>query len=106
MWQQMELLQGGERAPPLGSPKQSAEARWPVLVIEHGGSDRAVVAQALDAEQASIGGRADLLRIVDVAQPATDIKAAGVVDHRFGVQGAGSAACAPSPAPRRRTASS
>ena len=37
--------------------------------VEHVGSDDAVVAEALDTEQASVGSEADLLQILEIAQP-------------------------------------
>ena len=42
------------------------EAR-PMEIVERSGSDGAVVADFLDAQQASVGGEADLLEIIEVA---------------------------------------
>ena len=60
----------------------------PVEVVELSGSDGAVVADLLDAQQASVGGEADLPEIIEVLQPSADIEVVGVVDHRLGAQGA------------------
>jgi len=57
-----------------------------VQLVEHVGPEGAVVAEALDAEQASVGGEADLLQIIEVPQPATDIEVVRVVDDRLGAQ--------------------
>ena len=52
--------------------------------VEHVGSEGAIVAEALDAEQASVGGEADPFQIIEVAQPAADIEVVSVVDDRLG----------------------
>ena len=57
-----------------------------VQLVEHVGSDGAVVAEALDAEQASVGGEADLLQILKVSQPAADAEVVRVVDDRLRAQ--------------------
>ena len=46
----------------------------------------AVVAEAFDAEQASVGSEADLFQIIEVLQPAADIEVVRVVDDRLGAQ--------------------
>ena len=43
-------------------------------VVERSGSDGAVVADFLDAQQASVGGEADLLEIIEILQPSADIE--------------------------------
>ena len=60
----------------------------PVEVVEPFGSDGAVVAEALDAQQASVGGKADGPEGPEVLQPSADIEVVDVVDHRLGAQGA------------------
>jgi hypothetical protein len=49
------------------------------------GADR-VVAESLDAEQASVGGEADLPQRGQVGQPFRDTEVAGVVDRGLGTQ--------------------
>ena len=46
----------------------------PMEVVERSGSDGAVVADFLDAQQASVGGKPDLLEIIEVLQPSADIE--------------------------------
>ena len=58
----------------------------PVEVVERFGADGAVVADMLDAQQASVGGEADPFEIIEVLQPSADIEVVGVVDHRLGPQ--------------------
>ena len=58
--------------------------RW--RSFERFGSDGAVVAEGLDAEQASVGSKADLFQIIEVFQPAADIEVVRVVDDRLGAQ--------------------
>ena len=55
-------------------------------VVELLGSDEAVMADALQAQQAPVGGEADPFQILEVFQPSADIEVAGVVDHRLGAQ--------------------
>ena len=64
----------------------AVDAHRTVQLVEHVGAEGAVVAEALDAEQASVGGEADLLQIFKVPQPAADIEVVRVVDHRLGAQ--------------------
>ena len=42
------------------------------------------MADTLDAQQASVGGEADLDEILEVVQPSTDLEVVGVVDDRLG----------------------
>ena len=84
--------QGGEEAlhPPVAEAERrgalAVDAHRPVQFVEHVGSEGAVVAEALDAEQASVGSEADPLQIIEVAQPAADIEVVRVVDDRLGAQ--------------------
>ena len=64
----------------------SVDERRAVQPVEHVDADGAVVAEALDAEQASVGSEADLLQIIEVPQPAADREVVGVVDDRLGAQ--------------------
>ena len=88
--QQVEAEQGGEERlhPPVpeaqGRGALSVDGQQAVQLVERVGSDHRVVAEALDAEQASVGREADLLQILKVAQPAADIEVVRVVDHRLG----------------------
>jgi hypothetical protein len=50
-----------------------------------GGADR-VVAESLDAQQASVGGEADLPQRGQVGQPFPDPKVRAVVDRSLGAQ--------------------
>ena len=59
----------------------AVDAHRAMQLVEHVGSDRRVVAEALDAEQASVGGEADLLQILEIPQPAADIEVIRVVDE-------------------------
>ena len=52
----------------------AVDAYRAVQLVEHVGSDDAIVAETLDAEQASVGREADLLQILEVPQPTTDIE--------------------------------
>ena len=47
------------------------------------------MAEPLDAQQASVGGEADLFQVIEVAQPSADGGVVGVVDDGLGAQ------CAP-----------
>ena len=73
-----------------GSAKRSAGARWrvhyprTVQLIQHVRSESGVVADPLDAQQASVGGEADPGEIVEVVQPSADVEVVGVVDDRLG----------------------
>ena len=60
----------------------------PVQILERLEPELAVVADALDAEQASVGREADRFQIIKVAQPSAHPEVVGVVDHRLGAQGA------------------
>ena len=44
------------------------------------------VAEAFDAEQASVSSEADLFQIIEVPQPAAHIEVVRVVDDRLGAQ--------------------
>ena len=66
----------------------AVDAHRTVQLVEHVGSEGTVVAEALDAQQASVGGEADLLQIIEVPQPAADREVVRVVDDRLGAQGA------------------
>ena len=57
-----------------------------VQVLEPFGSDVAVVADRLGAQQAPVGFEADPLQVVKVLQPSADVEVVGVVDHRLGAQ--------------------
>src|SRR6516162_11182224 len=46
------------------------------------------MAEALDFEQAAVGGKADLAQVGQVDQTLADAEVVGVVDGRFGAQGA------------------
>ena len=81
------------RACARGSPKRSPGMRVPVSVMIGvvqvgeglGAADR-VVAEALDAEQAPVGGEADLPQGGQVGQPFGQPEVAGVVDRGLGAQ--------------------
>ena len=94
LWQQVEPQQGREERlhPPVAEAERrgalAVDAHRMMQLVEHVGSEGAVVAEALDAEQASVGGEADLLQIIEVPQPAADIEVVRVVDDRLGAQGA------------------
>ena len=64
----------------------TVDVRRTVEIVEHVGSDGAVVAEGFDAQQASVGGKADLFQIIKVLQPAADREVVRVVDHRLGAQ--------------------
>ena len=49
-------------------------------------ADQAVVAQIFDAQQASVGGKADLLQGREIAKSPTDFEVVGVVDRGFGAK--------------------
>jgi len=55
------------------------------LVQGDGAGDRVVV-ESLDAQQASIGGEADLPQLGQVSQPLADPEVPGVVDGGLGTQ--------------------
>ena len=73
------------------SASRSPGMRVPVLVVSGAGDgvqglgagDR-VVAESLDAQQASVGGEADLPQRGQIGQPFADPEVAGVVDGGFG----------------------
>ena len=89
--QHPEGEQGGEQG--LGAGVAEAQRRgalpihdaWPVEVAEPLCSDEAVVADALDAQQASVGGEADPFQIIEVFQPS----AVDAVGKQCQVVGAG-----------------
>ena len=47
-------------------------------------ADQAVVAQVFDAQEASVGGKADLPQRGEIAKSPTDLEVVGVVDGGFG----------------------
>ena len=49
-------------------------------------ADQAVVAQVFDAQEASVGGKADLPQRGQIAQSPTDLEVVGVVDGGFGAE--------------------
>src|SRR5437588_341249 len=74
-------------------PRISKAQRCRTLSIDHDRSlqvlercfaDEAVVADALDVEQTSVGGKADLAQFLEILDASANIKVAGVVDGRFG----------------------
>ena len=93
--QQPEGEQGGEQR--LDARVAEAKRRH-APVVHHGRAmqlleglhtERAVVAEPLDAQPASVGGEADLFQVIEVAQPSADGEVVGVVDDGLGAQ------CAP-----------
>ena len=50
-------------------------------------TDQAIVAQIFDAQEASVGGKADLPQGGEIAKSTTDLEVVGVVDGRFGAKG-------------------
>ena len=75
-------------------PKCSAAQRWPLSgatprlleIIEDCGSELAVIAETLDAQQASIGGVTQLFELIKVVQPSADIEVVAIVDGSLGAQ--------------------
>src|SRR2546430_15506528 len=74
-------------------PRISKAQRCRTLSIDHDRSlqvlercfaDEAVVADALDVEQTSVGGKADLAQFLEILDASANIKVAGVVDGRLG----------------------
>src|SRR3978361_1421286 len=74
-------------------PRVSEAQRRRALSIGHDGSlhvlercfaDEAVVADALDVEQTSVGCKADLAQFWEIFDASADVEVAGVVDGGFG----------------------
>ena len=94
MAQEVERLQGGAQG--LHPPVPEVQARHAlaarrlrrVQALVTLRSQHAVVAEALDAQQASVGLEADRFDLLEVAQQSADGEVAGLVDGRFGAQGA------------------
>ena len=59
---------------------------WVVNLSERVFPERAVMADSLDAQEASVGGEADLPQCRQVRQPFADVEVAGVVDDSFGAK--------------------
>ena len=57
---------------------------WLLHVLERGFADEAIVADALDVEQTSVGCKADLAQSGKVLDTSADAEVAGIVDRRFG----------------------
>lgn len=56
----------------------------PLHVLEGGFADEAVVTDALDVEQTSVGRKADLAQFVEIFDASADGEVAGIVDGGFG----------------------
>ena len=56
-------------------------------VLEGRFADEAVVTDALDVEQTSVGGKADLAQFGEIVDASADGEVAGVVDRGFGAEG-------------------
>jgi|SRR5579863_9269711 len=56
----------------------------PLHVLEGSFADEAVVSDALDVEQTSVGCKADLAQILEILDASADGEVAGVVDRGFG----------------------
>ena len=65
---------------------RSATPRGLLEIIEDRGSDLAVMAETLDAQQASIGGETHLIELIKVVQPSADVEVVAVVDGGLGAQ--------------------
>src|SRR3954463_5944243 len=74
-------------------PRISEAQRCRALSIDHDRSlqvlercfaDEAIVADALDVEQTSVGRKADLAQFREIFDASGDVEVAGVVDGRFG----------------------
>ena len=61
-----------------------ANCRWLLHVLERGLADEAIVTDALDVKETSVGCKADLAECGKVFDAASDTKVACVVDRRFG----------------------
>src|SRR5215467_15726468 len=68
-----------------GSAKRSDAARWSPTIagLERGLADEAIMTDALDVEQTSIGCKADLAQLRKILDAAADTKVACVVDGRL-----------------------
>jgi hypothetical protein len=53
-------------------------------VLERGFADEAIVTDALDVEQTSVGRKADLAQFVEIFDASADGEVAGVIDGGFG----------------------
>jgi hypothetical protein len=53
-------------------------------ILERGLADEAIVADALDVKQTSVGCKADLAQLREVFDAPADTKVTRVVDRRFG----------------------
>jgi hypothetical protein len=56
---------------------------WSLHVLEHGFADKAVVADALDVEQTSVGCKADLAQFGKVLEASANTKVTRIIDGRF-----------------------
>src|SRR5215475_4606492 len=59
---------------------------WLLHFLECSFADEAIMADALDVEQTSVGCKADLAQLSKILDTAADTKVACVVDGRFGSQ--------------------
>lgn len=90
--QQPEARQGCQQV--LDAAVPEAQRRRPLShdpcrrleLLEALGSQRAVVAEAFDAHQASVGFEADLFQMLELAQPTPDSEVVAVVDGGLGAQ--------------------
>src|ERR1700693_1682706 len=57
---------------------------WSLHVLEGGFADEAVVTDALDVEQTSVGRKADLAQFREIFDASADGEVAGIVDGGFG----------------------
>src|SRR6266498_3990771 len=74
-------------AGPERAPRRCAlvvDSDGPLHVLEGRFADKAVVIDALDVEQTSVGGKADLAQLVEIFDASADAEVAGVVDRRLG----------------------
>ena len=56
-------------------------------VLEGRFADKTVMADALDVEQTSVGGKADLAQVFEIFDASADGEVAGIVDGGFGAEG-------------------
>ena len=87
----------GQQARRHGAATEVAEAqgwhpplvdiRGPIPDLKGFGAEQDVMAEALDARQAPVGHKTDLLEILDVARPSAETEVAGVVEDGFRAQG-------------------
>jgi hypothetical protein len=59
-----------------------ADNRWLLHVLERGFTDEAIVADALDVEQTSVGRKADLAQLGKIFHASADTKVTRIVDGR------------------------